>query len=618
MNQKNDIILVASPFLDCSIPSIQLATLEASLQREGLSVHCEYLYVKFAKSLTLKSWNLIKDLESPELLYRKQLFPDWHQTAIDLHRIYFESVGISESELNAIEMQIDNFVDDTLQNRIWSTSNTFAFSISYYQLAPSLYLAKRLKQKYPKSTIIFGGAGVSGLLGRGVLLNYDWVDYIVDGHCHSNLNAIVKRLKAGLKPTAVINGLFLRSSKGVTRTAAPKAIELNALAEPNYSGYFTALEGIEESKLRFARPNIELYLENARGCYWRKCTFCSSLTEPSAYREQEPERLLEDMVALSNRHSVSRFRLSGETYSKKRLLKLARLLKASGNAHLDIMLYIRAGLSREEYRLLSSAGVKRLMIGIEQFSASLLEKMKKGVHGINNIHSLIVCSEENISVTYNLFVNYPTFSEQDYTETVNALSAVRHLQPPYAAQHFQLQLDSPVIDNPEIWGITEVEAPVEFQLLYPQSDREKSLLPFSYDYSSSTDDRFTDELTRLINDWYRSYEDRACDLHFTDNGIETTICKKTGKTEQKNKLEGFERQVFLACREVISRQRVLASLHVNDADTSRFDQFIDWCVSEKIMYREGEKLLSLPIDAARRQKTLTKNSDSIREEPVFM
>ena len=64
--------------------------------------------------------------------------------------------------------------------------------------------------------------------------------------------------------------------------------------------------------------------------------------------------------------------------------------------------------------------------------------------------------EFQFDITWNLLCGFPGERPEDYEETARLIPLITHLQPPSSVSRFRLDRFSPMFENPEKYGITEV------------------------------------------------------------------------------------------------------------------------------------------------------------------
>src|SRR5208337_578471 len=77
----------------------------------------------------------------------------------DLVNVLKDMAGSSEELCFRIAHELaPRFIDDCLATTDWSRYMVVGFTVTFCQSVASLFLAKRIKEKYPAVRIVFGGA----------------------------------------------------------------------------------------------------------------------------------------------------------------------------------------------------------------------------------------------------------------------------------------------------------------------------------------------------------------------------------------------------------------------------------------------------------------------------
>ena len=394
---------------------------------------------------------------------------------------------MNNEELKDLTNKIRKFNEWLLDNILKLNCSLVGFSITYNQLLPSLYIAQQLKKADGKMRIIFGGSRVKGELGSSLQKTCNYIDTILSGEGERMLyQYIMDYYKNG------VDGEFT-SQRYIE---ANEVIDINSLPIPEYRDYIAI---IKECNLN--TENIYYFYEVARGCWWNRCTFCSSLRLYKKYREKNPETVVKDISQMKEQYNLKKIWLLGDCYSFTSYKKMSEMIVAN-KADFIFMAYSRCSLEKGYYNALKKMGANAIIIGIEAISDSLLLKMDKGCTAIANIQCLKICSELNINCVYNLFYSYPNFDENDFLETINNIVYVAGYQPPESICDMELQYGSKIYLNPEEYGIAKY--------YYSEFDRlslPEFAIPFKFDYKKSHNtDGYSKVIIQKVREWNKTYE----------------------------------------------------------------------------------------------------------------
>jgi radical SAM superfamily enzyme YgiQ (UPF0313 family) len=211
-------------------------------------------------------------------------------------------------------------------------------------------------------------AGGQHFIGENIREGLDHgLDFLVLGEGEETIRELLQALRHGQDPDTVPGLAFLRSGT-VRQTAERAPLE-----------HFEDLPLPDFSLLRYAR--LKLFPVGwIRGC-GMDCEFCTVKGRP---RSASPERVVEQMATLLEKHNARHFFIVDDLFGHRReeTMRVCRLLsdyqKAVGT-RLDITVQIRLDRARdtELLRAMRSAGINTVCIGFESPIREELEAMNK-------------------------------------------------------------------------------------------------------------------------------------------------------------------------------------------------------------------------------------------------
>ena len=166
------------------------------------------------------------------------------------------------------------------------------------------------------------------------------------------------------------------------------------------------------------------YTMVGRDCWWRKdggCTFCSWPTLYPSYRVRKPEFLVDEVGMLIERYRVKEiFDDTGTFPVGNWLRRFAGLMIERGyNEKTRFGCNMRFGaLTREDYRLMSKAGFRMVLFGVESASQATLDRLNKGVTVEGIIKECRVAREEGLEPHITIMVGYPWEKREDALATL--------------------------------------------------------------------------------------------------------------------------------------------------------------------------------------------------------
>jgi ribosomal peptide maturation radical SAM protein 1 len=571
-----------------------LGTLYSYLKNKGIPVDVHHAYLRCAEILDPELYRGICHSMRDEIFYPYFLYPENFQRYRDKIENYFNKVvKFRPISLETILDRLNSFNEELLTKLDFSKYSLIGFSVTYDQLKPSIFLSRKIKQRYPNIPIVFGGAYCTGNLGISLLKTFSEIDFIVSGEGEETLTTLFRNLAK--KKLDAINGLGWRDNGNVKLNKSAEALGLDSLPIPEFEDYFHKLENCSPNVKNFIKYHLNIPVEGSRGCWWKKCNFCSLNEQYSGYREKSVERVIEEVKNQVDKYQCHSISFMDNVQRTKNFAKMMSGLKEL-NKDLNIFLEIRAGhLKKQDYRLMQEAGVKRVQIGVEAFGNKCLKKMNKGVTTIENIAAIKYCQEFNILAIYNLIINYPNENQCDLEETSENIKFLKGFIPPTALNPFGLHHGSPVYRNPKDFNIKEIKIPNNALWLFPQKVWQ-TLTPFFYTYTC-INDRKGRRLSwqDFLRPWQQTGRDRIFRplLFYQDTGDFLTITDQLSENSLKEVLKDFERELYLFCDSIQTRSAILKKFPEISPD--QLKGILEKWIANRWMFREKEKLLSLAI-----------------------
>ena len=493
------VLLVNMPFAAISTPSLALGLLKAELARAGVACDVLYLNVLFAQMVGWSAYGVVE--RSSALLAGEQMFahdlfgslipPDQEYEAEVLGRVEPRV----QRELRALRAHVGSFLANCLARVSWDAYDVIGFSSVFEQNVPSLSLARRVKERFPRSVIVFGGANCEGVMGLALHRCFPFVDYVVTGEADIAFPQLVLRLAGGDRVDNLRGVVSRRGDLSVDNGPPDKVVDLDALPFPDFGDYFEILDRTG------APPGADRHVvvETARGCWWgekAKCTFCGLNGESIAFRAKSPGRAVEEIVHLVRSHRPRYVRtvdnMMAPSYYDAFLPRLA-----AANLGVDLFYEVRPTLSKEQIVALAGARVTSVQAGIESLSTPILKLMRKGTTALRNIEFLKQCRQAGVYVDWNLLFGFPGERVEDYARSLDLASLITHLDAPSSVGEIRLDRFSPNFEQAEARGFTNVRPWRLFKYVYP-FDRDALMdLVYYFDCDRREDFDDHDHLRRL-------------------------------------------------------------------------------------------------------------------------
>lgn len=229
-------------------------------------------------------------------------------------------------------------------------------------------LARRIKDKYPASPIVFGGAHASALPAD--VLSHPFIDVAVIGEGEHTVLELVSG-----KALEEINGIAFRKADAIV-TTAPRA-RIAKLDELPVNDYGLVPMSLCKPLVGTYRKLPATILVTARGCPGR-CTFCSRVVG-NVLSVQSPERIIKEIEVLYHNFGFRQIIFYDDTFisDRKRIESFCDLLLRSG---MKISWTCSSRVDKvypDLLRKMKEAGCHQIMYGIESFNETVLKNINK-------------------------------------------------------------------------------------------------------------------------------------------------------------------------------------------------------------------------------------------------
>ncbi len=597
------IALISMPWSIFNRPSIQLGALKSYLEREAeYQVDNYHLYLHLAKTISTELYSRIAlSGWAGEALFAPLLFPEKKADAAKLFRQSLTGKGKPRPDFDTLTASVAESCAQWLADINFSPYALIGFSLCFSQLFASLYLAKKIKDKWSDIPIVFGGSSCSGEIGASLLQHFSTIDYLIDGEGEQQLLALCRFLsgQANSLPDKIRTLHPVPAAQTNKADKATPPLPLGRLPYPDYTPYF------KEMRTLFpGQPFIPLLpIEFSRGCWWNKCTFCNLNLQWQNYRFKESGRMLKETLHLAEKHESLHFTFTDNALPRKEADHFFTSLLQE-DLDIDFFAEIRGITEPDRLQLYSRAGLRTVQVGIEALSTSLLAKMAKGTTTIDNIAVMKMCSAAGIRMEGNLITDFPGTTEEEITETLRNLDFVLPFLPLQAATFF-LGYGSPLHagaagqSKTKDFPIQRIIPHAKNRRLFPQDHVQSMLMLInSYQGDKKLQHRHWQPVKRKIRTWQDFHKQRTASgqhpLHYRDGRSFLIIRQEQPeRTPLLHRLRGASRKIYLACERPEKIDSLLKAFpQVTD---QALRKFIDEMCTKRLMFQENDRVLALAV-----------------------
>lgn len=365
--------------------------------------------------------------------------------------------------LEAPPTLVDELLDDLARERVRAEApDLIGLTVPFPgNLYGALRIARVVKVERPAARVVIGGGYVNTELRQlSDPRIFDACDYITLDDGERPLLALIDHLRDRARP---LYRTFVRERGQVTLRSSDELSDLHHrdTGTPTYDGlplrrYVSLLEMLNPMHRLWADGRWNK-LTVARGCYWKKCTFCDvSLDYIARYETAAADTTVDRIEALVRETGETGFHFVDEAAPPAGLRALARRLIERkvvctwwGNIRFE------KTFTPELAELLARSGCVALSGGLEVASDRLLARMQKGVTVAQVARVTRALTDAGILIHAYLMYGFPTETMQ---ETVDSLERVRQLFQENCVQsafwhRFAATAHSPIGQQPKLFGI---------------------------------------------------------------------------------------------------------------------------------------------------------------------
>ena len=616
------VLLFSMPWMKATWPSLALGCLKAYLAERGVTARCCHFHLEAAARLGSARYDaLAESWGAGEALFSSLLDRDEAPRLVAVASKLLRDAGRHDAATWAEGSACDDLaalVDEWLERERPEEYELVGGSIGALQLSATLYLMQRIRARGHDGVRVLGGSGLVGMNGRELLDRAPDVHAVIQGEGEAALLGVVQSM--GTRPLAGLPGVLARDAAGAVVPVAPlEPVDLSEVPAPDVGEFFEAA-----AALGVPRTALTLSFEYSRGCEWehrtdgrlRGCTFCGLYRNSPNHRRKPVARVLRDIDA-----AVKRFRVLSIAFVDAYLPAGYRdeLLDGINSLPFDVTFFteLRCDLTEATVQRLSWRA-NRVQLGVESFSSAILKRIGKGVSAARTVHSVRLCQDYGIPAQYNLMLGIPGVPADEIDELAATLPTLFGLEPPKVTE-FYLDRNSLAFADPIAHGI----APATIDGERPQwlagrlgDSRILQVVPFGpADLGSAA---AWERLGEPVRQWRERWQAAAAarlkgPLTWRRGRDWATVIDVRREPARVLTLEGVLFDVFLACREVVSEQRLAELLpqHSPDAVSEALQELI----RHGLVLADGQAHVSLPVYSGSTEGRRAHSVSTTRVEP---
>jgi radical SAM superfamily enzyme YgiQ (UPF0313 family) len=293
------------------------------------------------------------------------------------------------------------------------------------QFFAALTLAHYLKQSAPNIHVTMGGGFVSAVadkIGRTSSAIFSIVDTFVGFDGEHALGGLIERLENGQNFDGVPNLVYFDSAANETRhNRVQETGSLDNLPLPDFEGLdFTP----------YTSSVLPYYV--TKGCAFGKCTYCSDPFYSTA-RNKSAKKAADEIEVLIDRYKPATLMFVDSYIHPESMEGIAtEVIKRNIKMRWLTQTRLDRFLTTERVKLFAESGCDELWFGMETVNLRMIKLIRKGSRKEIITRILEDCQHNNIKVTLNCMIGFPTETEQEANDTINFINALNEAYPELA------------------------------------------------------------------------------------------------------------------------------------------------------------------------------------------
>ncbi|HKS10036.1 MAG TPA: RiPP maturation radical SAM C-methyltransferase [Pyrinomonadaceae bacterium] len=599
------VALISMPTLSARFPSFQLALLKPTLEREGIPVQTFSMFMYFGSYVGWRITEALSDVYPcmvGEWIWTKAAFGDFanNEDYFEAYRSNLESICKSAectmADLTEIrEEKAPAFIDFCVNSVDWSRFGVIGFSVVFQQTLASIALARALKERYPETPIIMGGATFEDDIAEEIMKGCPQVDLIHCGDADETLPKTIRRL-ANKESLAGMPGVMWRDKDQIKYAGrAPNLSDMNKTPVPDFDEYFYARKEGGYGRSNGARE-VLLPIETARGCWWgvkNHCTFCGLNRAGMEFRSKSVDNVIQQLDQLSQRYGILDFNAIDNIIEPEYINKLFTQL-SEANSDLHLHYEVRPSLSRAQLKLMRKGGLFSIQPGVESFSTHILKLMRKHTTGMRNLELIKWSTYYGINNLYNILLRFPGETLEDYRAQCDVIAKIHHFQAPWAIAKARADRGSPMYNEPETQSVSRLIYSECYNYLYPKDrfDLNRVSYYFEHEMGNTLQDDEYDEIFHAVGVWQYRWRQRPQPYLRFRKGWGTILIEdgRNGSASTTSYSDRYA-QLYEYCGDARSAKEIAA--HFDGAPW--VDEAIQEFVDRNLMVHLDNRYLSLAL-----------------------
>jgi ribosomal peptide maturation radical SAM protein 1 len=265
-------------------------------------------------------------------------------------------------------------------------------------------------------------------------------------------------------------------------------------------------------------------------------------------------------------------------------------------ANLDLFYEVKANLRYDQLKTMHAGGVRSLQPGIESFSNRVLQIMRKGCTGLQNIQLLRWCDELGIAPAWNLLYGFPDEPPSEYERMAELMPLLMHLPPPGFCVRVRMDRFGPLYTQAAAFGLENVRPMAAYSYVYPLPESALRNIAYFFEFEYRDGRRpgdYAGPVVRRVEDW--AAITATTPVRLDAYGVASLLAIEDTRpcaTRRQHIFTGLAARVYHECDTAAKVPSLARRLNEPECDVQ---QAIDRFLAEKLMVEMDGQVASLAV-----------------------
>jgi len=304
-------------------------------------------------------------------------------------------------------------------------------SVMTPHVADSLELSKKIKEKYPRCAVLWGG--IHPTLFPDSTLKHPAIDFVIYGEGEDAILHLARELQKEHPNFAAVPGMGFKLPDGKFKmTQFRTTVEVNKLPDPDYSLLEPFDPYLIPRNLSRKKSHREMYryasIHCGRGCPY-DCTFCINTVydQPLLRRHRAfpAERTFAEMKWFKEKHGVQYISLQDELFfvNRPRLEKLVDLMEKEPlgviwDTNVRVNYFNEAYVDRKFLTRIYDLGYRKFNLSVESGSDRVIKALHKNILREQALQTVQNVAEAGMTPTAGFMIGIPGEEVEDMYKTL--------------------------------------------------------------------------------------------------------------------------------------------------------------------------------------------------------